>query len=63
MHVLLVFLNLGANITLMYLFVDVMGIWYLLSQALTALVVASWSFLLYRHLIFSLSVSTFHAKS
>lgn len=44
--------NLFVNAGLMYVFVEVVGIWYLFAQILTGATIACYGFLLYRHVIF-----------
>jgi glycosyltransferase involved in cell wall biosynthesis/putative flippase GtrA len=45
--------NLGLNTLLMFLLVDILGIWYLLAQVLVISVIAVESFLIYKFLIFN----------
>lgn len=47
-----VLMNLSINTALMYLFVEKMGLWYLLAQALTTSVVAIIGYIAYRRLVF-----------
>lgn len=44
--------NLGLNTLLMYVFTDVLGIWYVLSQVLSSGLIAIESFIAYRLFIF-----------
>ena len=46
-------INLGLNTLLMFLLVDILGIWYLLAQALVFAVIAVESFMIYKFLIFT----------
>ena len=46
--------NLGMNSMLMYTFVGTVGIHDIFSQALTMIVIAVWSFFIYRHIIFKM---------
>lgn len=45
-------LNLGLNVTLLYIFVQFFGVWYLLAQVFISASIAIWSFLVYKFLIF-----------
>lgn len=51
-YLLIALINLAINAGLMYFFVDLCHVWYLLSQVLSAGIVAVWSFFVYKHLIF-----------
>lgn len=44
--------NLFVNAGLMYLFVDIFGVWYFLAQIIVGVAMACYGFLLYRHIIF-----------
>ena len=44
--------NLVLNTALMYLFVDVFGVWYMLAQVIVDLVIAAESFLMYKFIVF-----------
>jgi putative flippase GtrA len=46
------FVNLILNTFLLYLFVDFLGVWYLLSQVIVSLLIAVLSFFVYGKLIF-----------
>ncbi len=46
------FFNLVINIIVMYFLVDFVGIWYFSSQILTTLIIAFWSFFIYKYIIF-----------
>lgn len=48
-------LNLCLNTALMYIFVDIFQIWYIFSQIIIGLLVASFSFFIYNKFIFSSS--------
>lgn len=52
LYVTIALVNLGLNALLMYFFVDVVGLWYLLSQVISAILIAFSSFFVYRHFIF-----------
>lgn len=45
-------INLGFNTALMYVSVDLLGLWYLPAQGLVTAIIALGSFLIYQHLIF-----------
>ncbi len=45
-------LNLGANVCLMYIFVDLFQLFDVLAQALCMILIALWSFFIYKHIIF-----------
>ena len=44
--------NIFVNVGLMYLFVDIFGVWYLLAQIIAGAIMACYGFLLYRYVIF-----------
>lgn len=44
--------NLGLNTLFIYILVDKFGLWYMLAQVLISGVIAIWSFLIYKFLIF-----------
>ena len=44
--------NVGADAVFMHLLVDILGIWYILSQVLASGTIAIWSFFLYRSVVF-----------
>lgn len=44
--------NLTLNTVLMYVFTDLLGVWYFLSQIFAAAIIAVESFLVYRFIIF-----------
>jgi len=52
LYLILQIANLSANVLLIYLLVEIFGLWYLLSQAIISLVLAIISFLIYKHKIF-----------
>jgi putative flippase GtrA len=52
---LIALINMGVNTALMYLFVSVLGIWYLLSQIIAALIVAVASYVNYQKFVFTSS--------
>lgn len=45
-------INLALNTVLMYVFTDLLGVWYFLSQIFVAAIIAVESFLVYRFIIF-----------
>ena len=45
-------MNLGLNIGLMYVFVDLFGVWYVLAQVFSAGMIAVESYLIYNFIIF-----------
>ncbi|MEK7606204.1 MAG: GtrA family protein [Patescibacteria group bacterium] len=53
LFVLLALFNMGANALLIYTFTDIFHVWYIFSQIAASLIVAVWSFFIYRHYIFS----------
>lgn len=55
--------NLIVNIALIYVLVEILDIWYLLSQALISLVLAAMSFLIYKHKIFVYSEHRFEKQN
>lgn len=48
--------NLILNIAFIYILVDILGVWYLVSQAIISLILAVVSFLLYKYKIFIHSI-------
>lgn len=52
-YLLIALLNLAMNNLIMYLLVDKAKIWYMFAQVLAGGIVAMWSFLIYRFLIFN----------
>lgn len=44
--------NLGINTLFMYIFVDIMGVWYILAQILSGFIIACGSFFIYKIFIF-----------
>lgn len=46
---------LGFNTLLMYFFVDIIHIWYLLSQALTAIIIAFMNYIYFNKIVFKKS--------
>jgi len=51
-YLILQIANLGLNVALIYLLVDVIGVWYLLSQAIISTLLAITSFFIYKHIVF-----------
>ncbi len=47
-YTILACVNLGFNALLMYLFVDILQVWYIVSQGLTAAIISVWSYFIYR---------------
>lgn len=45
--------NLGINTGLMYLFVSVLGVWYLLAQVFAGALLAIVSYFIYQHFVFT----------
>lgn len=45
-------MNLLLNTLLVYLFVEFMGSWYIFAQVAASLIIAVWSFFIYKYLIF-----------
>jgi len=52
-YILLTLINLTANVILMYFFVDITNLRYMLSQFLSAGILAIWSFFAYKYYIFA----------
>ncbi len=50
-------INLGINTGLMYLFVSVLGVWYLLAQVFAGIILAVFSYFVYQHFVFTLASS------
>jgi putative flippase GtrA len=55
-YTIVALINLGVNTLLMYLMVDLLGVWYLLAQVIAAGLIAISSFFVYRHFIFKIPV-------
>jgi putative flippase GtrA len=53
LFIILALINLGINTLLMYLFVDIVGMWYLSAQVVTSALIAISSFFVYKHVIFT----------
>ena len=53
MYLVLAAINLGINTLLMYVFVDIVHIWYLFAQVITGGLIAFSSFFVYRKIIFN----------
>lgn len=51
-YFLIALISLAANTGLMYLLVDIFGIWYLLAQVFTAALIAVWNFIAYGTFVF-----------
>jgi len=49
-------MNLGLNTALMYFVVDILGVWYLLAQAIISALIALESFLVYKFVIFKVPI-------
>ncbi len=45
-------MNIGINTALVYVCVDILGLWYLLSQLIASILIAIESFILYRRYVF-----------
>ncbi len=45
--------NLGLNSLFVFLFVEKMNIWYIFSQVASSLIIAVWSFFIYKYFIFT----------
>jgi len=58
LYMLVALMNLVFNTALMYLFVDIFGIWYVLAQAIIDVVLAIGSFLIYGSVIFNQKTSS-----
>jgi len=46
-------INISINGAMMFLLVEKIGLWYMLSQLITVAIIAMWNFFLYRYLIFA----------
>jgi len=55
-YVLLALFNLMANTVLMYILVDIFGLWYMLAQFFIAALIATWNFLVYKFFVFNQNV-------
>lgn len=51
-YIILALINLGINTFLMYVFVDLIYIWYMFAQIISSLLIAVNSFFIYKHHIF-----------
>lgn len=51
-YLVIALLNVALNAAFVYLFVEKIGLWYLLAQALSAGIIALWSFGAYRLFVF-----------
>jgi putative flippase GtrA len=47
---LIALFNLAINTTFVYLFTDIMDIYYVISQVFSSLIIAGWSFFIYRRI-------------
>lgn len=56
-YLLVALMNLVLNACLLYILVQFVGVWYLLAQAVISAVIAIWSFLIYKFLIFKKNTS------
>lgn len=53
LYTTLLLFNLGVNIFIMYILVDLLHIWYLMSQVIAGGTIAISSFFAYKHIIFT----------
>lgn len=54
LYLFLVLFNLVINIVLMYVLVDLLGLWYMLAQFLIIGLIAAWDFMAYKFLVFKI---------
>ena len=53
LYIIIALVNLILNTVLVYTFVELFGVWYLLSQALASAIIALYSYFAYQKIIFS----------
>jgi putative flippase GtrA len=56
LYTVITLVNLGINTALMYAFVSVLGIWYLLAQIISGLLIAVMSYFVYQRFVFRKSL-------
>ncbi len=62
MYVVLACVALSLNVLLMYIFVDILGIWYVISQIITIGLVAMVTFLCNKNIIFNRKLKLFRRE-